>query len=83
MRPTQSNTSRSSEWRPEPDGSGLSRTSGKASKAGTLTVKLTLTNAEAAFLARHHGRRLKVKIKLQFTPKKGAKLKTTTTVLIG
>ena len=83
MRPTQSNTSRTSEWRPEPDGSGLSRASGKASKAGTVTVKLTLTKAEAAFLARHPGRRLKAKIDLRFTPKKGAKLKTTTTVLIG
>ena len=64
-------------------GKGLSKASGKASKAGTVTVKLTLTKGEAAFLARHRGRRLKAKIDLRFTPKKGAKLKTTTTVLIG
>jgi hypothetical protein len=64
-------------------GKGLSKASDKASRAGTLTVKLTLTRAEAAFLARHPGRRLKAKINLRFTPKKGAKLKTTTTVLIG
>ena len=64
-------------------GKGLSKASDKASRASTVTVKLTLTKAEAAFLAKHHGRRLKAKIKLRFTPKKGAKLKTTTTVLIG
>jgi hypothetical protein len=46
------------------NGSGLSRASGKASKAGTMTVKLTLTKGEAAFLARQPGRRLKATIKL-------------------
>jgi hypothetical protein len=64
-------------------GKGLSKASEKASRASTVTVKLTLTNGEAAFLARHPGRRLKAKIDLRFTPKKGARLKTTTTVLIG
>ena len=51
--------------------------------ATTLTVKLTLTKGEAAFLGKHKGRKLAAKIKLTFTPKKGAKLKTSTTVLIG
>ena len=65
------------------DGSGLSRASGKASKAGTVTVKLTLTKGEAAFLAKHHGRKLRARINLRFTPTKGSKLRTSVTVLIG
>ena len=64
-------------------GSGLSRASGKASKAGTVTVKLTLTKGEAAFLAKHHGRKLRAKINLRFTPRKGSRLTTSVTVLIG
>ncbi len=62
---------------------GLSKATRKTSKAGTVTVKLTLTRGEAAFLAKHHGRKLKTTINLRFTPKKGARLQTTTTVLIG
>jgi hypothetical protein len=62
---------------------GLSKGSGKASKAGTVTVKLTLTKTETAFLAKHKTRKLKAKINLTFTPKKGSKLKTGTTVFIG
>jgi hypothetical protein len=62
---------------------GLSKGSGKIGKAGTVAVKLTLTKAEKSFLSKHRGRKLKAKIHLAFTPKKGAKLKTTTTVLIG
>ena len=64
-------------------GGGLSKAARKAPRAGTVTVKLTLTKGEAAFLARHHGRKLKTTIELRFTPKKGSKLKATTTVLIG
>jgi hypothetical protein len=62
---------------------GLSKGSGKTSKAGTITVKLTLTKAETARLKKHRGRKLSAKIKLTFTPTKGAKLTTTTTVAIG
>ena len=62
---------------------GLSKGSGKIGKAGTVTVKLTLTKGEVAFLAKHKGRKLAAKIHLTFTPKKGAKLKTSTTVRIG
>jgi hypothetical protein len=36
-----------------------------------------------AFLKKHHANRLKAKINLTFTPKKGSKLKTSTTVFIG
>jgi hypothetical protein len=62
---------------------GLSKGSGKSSKAGTVRVKLTLTKGEVARLAKHPGRKLKARVKLQFNPTKGASLTTTTTVLIG
>ena len=39
-----------------------------------MTVKMTLSSNEQAFLAKHHGRRLKVAVKLLFTPKHGGKL---------
>jgi hypothetical protein len=62
---------------------GLSKASKRAKGARTLNLKLTLTNAEVAFLDKHQARRLKAKIKLTFTPRKGKKLTTSTTVLIG
>ncbi|MGO9248638.1 MAG: hypothetical protein ACLP7W_08600 [Solirubrobacteraceae bacterium] len=43
-------------------GGGLSKATRKASRAGTVTVKLTLTTGEMAFLAKHHGRRLKTTV---------------------
>jgi len=64
-------------------GKGLSRATGKAGGAGTVTVKMTLSSNEQAFLAKHHGRRLKVAVKLLFTPKHGSKLSGSVTVLIG
>jgi hypothetical protein len=65
------------------DGKGLSRASGKAGGAGTVTVKLHLTKSEAAFLRGHRGRRLKAKIELTFTPKRGRQLAASVTVPIG
>jgi hypothetical protein len=62
---------------------GLSKASKTAKGATILTLKLTLTNAEAAFLGKHRGRKLKATVNLQFTPKKGGKLKTSTTVILG
>jgi DNA-binding beta-propeller fold protein YncE/ribosomal protein L11 len=62
---------------------GLSKGTGNSSKAQNVTVNLTLTNVEQAFLNHHKGRKLEAKIHLTFTPKKGSKLRTTTTVLIG
>ena len=64
-------------------GKGLSKGTGKIGKAGTVTVKLRLTKAEAAFLGKHADRKLRAKVNLQFTPKKGSKLRTSTTVLVG
>jgi hypothetical protein len=49
----------------------------------TVTLKLTLSNQEQSFLAKHKGRKLKSKINLTFTPKKGGRLKSSVTVLIG
>ncbi|HLM86585.1 MAG TPA: hypothetical protein VK272_10410 [Solirubrobacteraceae bacterium] len=62
---------------------GLSKASKTASGATTLTLKLTLTTGEAAFLGKHKGRRLRATVKLQFTPKKGGKLRTSIAVVIG
>ena len=64
-------------------GKGLSKASKKSTGATTLTLKVSLTKGEVAFLKKHHASRLKANIKLTFTPKKGSKLKTSTTVYIG
>ncbi len=63
-------------------GKGISKGTGKASRAQNVIVKVTLSKAQQALVARHHGRRLKVQIKIVFTPKSGSKLATTTTVLL-
>jgi hypothetical protein len=64
-------------------GKGLSKASKTATGASTLTVKLVLTNGEAAILSKHKGRKLKAKINLTFTPKAGKKLKSSTVVIVG
>jgi hypothetical protein len=62
---------------------GLSRAVKRPGKAGSVTLKLTLTNAERKFLGLHPGRRLRERIKLRFTPRRGKVLATGVTVLIG
>jgi hypothetical protein len=62
---------------------GLSKGTARSAGAGAVTVKLSLSGREKAFLAKHRGRRLKAKVNLTFTPKAGSKLKTGVTVLIG
>ena len=64
-------------------GTDLSNATGTTSKPGNVTVRLTLTKAGSALLEKHKGRKLQAKVKLTFTPKQGAKLKTTVTVLVG
>jgi len=59
---------------------GLSKGTARSTGAGAVTVKLSLSNREKAFLAKHRGRRLKAKVNLTFTPKTGSKLKTSVTV---
>jgi hypothetical protein len=63
-------------------GKGLSTVSKAAGGAGTVTVKVTLSSKEQAFLARQRGRKLAARIKLLFTPTHGAKLSTSVTVRI-
>jgi hypothetical protein len=64
-------------------GRGLDRASAKAGAAGTVTLKLTLSGAEQRFLAKHHGRRLKVTVRLRFTPAHGPGLTGHVSLLIG
>ncbi|MGH2910968.1 MAG: hypothetical protein ACRDJ3_00680 [Solirubrobacteraceae bacterium] len=62
---------------------GLSRAVKRLGKAGSVTLKLTLTRAERKFLTLHPGRRLREHIELRFTPRHGHGLSTGVTVLIG
>jgi hypothetical protein len=62
---------------------GLSKTAKKTNGAGTVTVRLTLSHGQVAFLKRHRGRRIVVHVHLTFTPRHGSRLTATTTVLIG
>jgi hypothetical protein len=64
-------------------GAGLTSAARTVSAAKSVTLKLKLNRKEQAFLARHHHRKLKLRIKLQFAPKKGARLSSAVTVLIG
>jgi hypothetical protein len=63
---------------------GLGKASAQATRAKqNVTVKLTLTRKERAFLSKHHGRRLQATVKLQFASKRGRKLTKSIRVLIG
>jgi hypothetical protein len=52
-------------------GNGLARFTTTLRKAGPATLTLQLDRRERLFLSRHPGRRLKVAVKLLFTPKHG------------
>jgi hypothetical protein len=64
-------------------GSGLTSVAKTVAAAKSVTLTLKLNKKEQAFLTRHRRRNLKLQIKLQFTPKKGSRLSTATTVLVG
>jgi hypothetical protein len=64
-------------------GAGLTSAAKTVSAAKSVTLKVKLNKKEQTFLARHRHRKLKLRVKLQFTPKKGTKLSATTTALIG
>jgi len=64
-------------------GRGVSKGTAKASRAGDVTVKVSLTKHERALLEKHRGRKLKVNVKLAFTSTSGSQLTTSTTVLLG
>ncbi len=61
---------------------GLTKARKRPRRAKLVTVKLKLSKGERAFLARHHGRRLKTTIHLRFAPRHGTKLAGNVTVLI-
>jgi hypothetical protein len=63
-------------------GKGFARAAKKVSKAGTATIKLTVSKAERRFLSRHPKRRLKAAVKLLFIPSHGARLSTHVTILV-
>jgi hypothetical protein len=62
---------------------GLSQTTTMASKAGVVTVEMTLSDNARALVAQHHGRRFAANIKLQFTPNQGRALTSSVVVLLG
>jgi hypothetical protein len=64
-------------------GAGLSSAAKKIGKAGNVTLTLKLAKAQRLLLSKHPGHKLKVAIKLSFTPSHGQKLSGGTTVLIG
>jgi hypothetical protein len=64
-------------------GAGLTSATKTVSAAKSVTLKVKLNKKQQASLTRHRGRKLKLRVKLQFAPKKGARLSTTATVLIG
>jgi hypothetical protein len=64
-------------------GTGLSGATARASRAGSLTVSLTLSQKEQIFLARHRDRMLATQIKLQFTSNDGGTLTSSVMLLFG
>jgi hypothetical protein len=64
-------------------GRDLSQGTARASGAGEVSVKVSLTKAEQAVLSKHKGRRVKVEVALTFTPTQGSQLTARTTVLLG
>jgi hypothetical protein len=62
---------------------GLSNATMMAGKAGSVTLKLTLSSKEQTLLAHHHDRKLAAQVRLQFTPSHGNTLTSTVTVNLG
>jgi hypothetical protein len=64
-------------------GTGLTAARKSVAKATSVTLKVSLTSSERTFLARHPHRKVKLRVKLRFTPQKGSSLSGAVTVLIG
>jgi hypothetical protein len=64
-------------------GNGLSGAAKSTGKAATVTLALTLSKQDRLLLAQHPGRKLKLSVKLLFTPKHGSRLSSSVTVLMG
>ena len=63
-------------------GKGFTHATKKIRKAGTATIKLTVSKTERRFLAHHPKRELKTVVKLLLIPSHGAKLSTHVTILV-
>jgi uncharacterized repeat protein (TIGR01451 family) len=63
-------------------GAGLSRSSVRLGNAGDATMTLVLSDAKRRLLSSHPGRRLKVTVKLLFTPNRGSRSSSALTVLM-
>ncbi|MCL2769701.1 MAG: hypothetical protein FWD42_06270 [Solirubrobacterales bacterium] len=63
-------------------GGGVVRKTRRAAQPGTVTMTLRLSEAEQRFVAHHHGRRLKVPIRLSFSPAHGPRLSARVAVLM-
>jgi hypothetical protein len=61
---------------------GMSRAVTRTTRAGTVTVALSLSKHERHLLKRYHHRRLKAHVKITFLSVHGVRLSTTTIVLI-
>jgi len=66
-----------------PSGAAKASKSTSSTKGATLTLKLSLSKKEQAFLKKHHAKRLKATIHLTFTTKTHLELTASTTVFIG
>jgi hypothetical protein len=61
---------------------GFARGARTLRKAGTVTLKLALSKSERGLLVHHPPRRLKIAVKLKFTPTHGARLAAQATVVV-
>ncbi len=64
-------------------GAGLTSATKAVTAARSVTVKVSLTSKEQAFLAHHPHRKAKLRVKLRFKPSKGKTLSSSVSVLIG
>jgi hypothetical protein len=64
------------------NGGGVDRASRVVRRAGTVTLTLRLSRGEQRFVDHHRNRRLKVPIKLSFTPAHGTRLSAHVAVLM-
>ena len=64
-------------------GTGLTAAKKAVTTATSVTLKVSLTSREQAFLARHPHRKAKLRVKLRFKPRKGSTLSSSVSVLIG
>lgn len=64
-------------------GAGLTAATKVVTTAKSVTLNVSLTRKEQAFLAHHAHRKLKLHVRLRFAPKKGSKLSSSVSVVIG